>query len=137
MTTDPTPAATARDALLAEPFIRRTFPDDVNGIAGRGNLQWLRQWLDNLIALAAAEAPGRVAALEAALRSIVSELERFWEHGEDCPVWATDDVTDEPMYPGDIPARHEACDCGIAVLLGKADAALAVPAPTPSEPVAR
>jgi len=41
--TDPeTPTARA---LLEDPAILGRFPDDVNGIPGRGNLQWLRQHL--------------------------------------------------------------------------------------------
>lgn len=51
-----TDARTLRDALLAEPCIRRRFPDDVNGIPGTGNLQWLRQRLGRIIAAARADA---------------------------------------------------------------------------------
>lgn len=70
-------------------------------------------------------AEAEVAGLRAALLAIVQELDTGWEHGEECGVWATDDETDEPLYPGDLPGRHEACDCGIDALLHKADAALA------------
>ena len=41
----------ASEALLAEDAILGRFPDDVNGIPGRGNLQWLRQ---HLVAIEAA-----------------------------------------------------------------------------------
>lgn len=62
-----TDARTLRDALLAEPCIRRRFPDDVNGIPGTGNLQWLRQRLDRIIAAARADA-----------------LTAFGHHADDC-----------------------------------------------------
>lgn len=72
----------------------------------------------------AAALEARVAVLEGALTEIAGELEAHWSHGEDCAAWATDDVTDEPLYD-DTDMRHDACDCGISGLLRLADAALA------------
>jgi len=65
-----------------------------------------------------------VTLLAEALTEIRSELEAHWSHGEDCAVWATDDETDQPLYD-ETDLRHPACDCGMAAVLNKADAALA------------
>lgn len=99
--TDPTPrtAATARDELLEE------FRE-----MGYGHLPVVARRLDDLIALAAAEAPGRVAALVEELRPNCGKLRNL--HG--------------PLM-----------GLGYAAALDDILAAPAAPAPTPSEPVER
>jgi len=58
-----TPLTEASEKLLADRAILGRFPDDVNGIPGRGNLQWLRQHLRAIEAAARAEAADEVAEL--------------------------------------------------------------------------
>ena len=60
-----TPLTKASEKLLADTAILGRFPDDVNGIPGRGNLQWLRQHLRAIEAAARAEAADEVARLRA------------------------------------------------------------------------
>lgn len=78
--TDPeTPTARA---LLEDPAILGRFPDDVNGIPGRGNLQWLRQ---HLVAI---EAEARRADRPDP-RRLVRAVDGMGEDGE-CPVHTID-----------------------------------------------
>ena len=53
------PLTKASEKLLADTAILGRFPDDVNGIPGRGNLQWLRQHLRAIEAAARAESAAR------------------------------------------------------------------------------
>lgn len=79
MTEPETPTARA---LLEDPAILGRFPDDVNGIPGRGNLQWLRQ---HLVAI---EAEARRADRPDP-RRLVRAVDGMGEDGE-CPVHTID-----------------------------------------------
>ncbi len=159
--TDPTPAATARDALKAlHDFLwdEMEWFSDESAPMPRYTTMAHGQKHDDLVErfhdaypelLAAAEAPGRVAALETALRSIAAKEPAPAIPGCTCdPDSATDDDGNlvmcdlhEPML------RHLRWETLASLVidyqafmrhaLAVADAALSAPAPTPSEPVGR
>jgi len=73
-----TPLTEASEKLLADTAILGRFPDDVNGIPGRGNLQWLRQHLRAIEAAARAEAADEVARLTADLVAATDPASCQW-----------------------------------------------------------
>jgi hypothetical protein len=114
-TTDPTPrtAATARDALAVA--ILAVFPAYAyRGDKAEHDADAILAALPDGWTLAAAEAPGRVAALEAALDELMTLRT---EHGLNC--YVTDEV---------------GCVCGLDQALERiTDVRLAAAAPTPSD----
>jgi hypothetical protein len=132
MTTDPTPrtAATARDALWEE--------------EARRYAQNADYWRERFETLAAAEAPGRVAALEAVAAAAASFIRRWddrkyidaadmvghcWES-----IGALRDALAAPAPTPSVAERNAQTGRNVRAFL---DGEWPAPAPTPSEPVGR
>lgn len=130
--TDPTPrtAATAREALLERLRHGANWVEEYRGVDGDAEYFVAVRDLDNLIALAAAEAPGRVAELEAALETtaltLSKRVSRMLGHETTHPMW--------PQFVVDVSEANK--DFGDA-LFALLESRYPAPAPTPSEPVAR
>ena len=138
---DPTPrtAATARERVDVDAVIRNWWNDGPRKTWRKdfADPDTRRDWLEELgrqmtRALAAAEAPGRVAALEAALRRIVThaqdrgEFPGDWYEVSGGAIDAARTLLAAPASPAGVSGE------------GLPDASyLFRPAPTPSEPVAR
>jgi hypothetical protein len=152
MTTDPTPrtAATARERDIYE-TVREVIRDYTCLPFGLGEAKEMCSRITS--ALAAAEAPGRVAALEAVVDAMLSLQ---YEHGVNCYVtdqvgcrcpidstieWAMDVRLHlaAPASPAGV--SGEVCICAITGPAGgghpNIDCPFHAPAPTPSEPVGR
>mgnify|MGYP003406170960 CR=1 FL=1 len=130
--TDPTPrtAATAREALLERLRHGANWVEEYRGVDGDAEYFVAVRDLDNLIAIAAAEAPGRVAALEAALETtaltLSKRVSRMLGHETTHPMW--------PQFVVDVSEANK--DFGDA-LFALLESRYPAPAPTPSEPVGR
>ena len=127
--TDPTPrtAATARERDIYE-TVREVIRDYTCLPFGLGEAKEMCSRITS--ALAAAEAPGRVAALEAALETtaltLSKRVSRMLGHETTHPMW--------PQFVVDVSEANK--DFGDA-LFALLESRYPAPAPTPSDPVAR